>query len=81
MYLYLYTYMEVYAYKYILKAFLVLVNTIPIKTCKITEAYYTHLKKNRLFVMFKLALFCYNKIFFSQRYSPLSSRWQQVFLL
>lgn len=45
MYLYLYTYMEVYAYKYILKAFLVLVNTIPIKTCKITEAYYTHLKK------------------------------------
>lgn len=31
--------------------------------------------------MFKLALFCYNKIFFSQRYSPLSSRWQQVFLL
>lgn len=81
MYLYLYTYMEVYAYKYILKAFLVLVNTIPTKTCKITEAYYTHLKKNRLFVMFKLALFCYNKIFFSQRYSPLSSRWQQVFLL
>lgn len=70
MYLYLYTYMEVYAYKYILKAFLVLVNTIPTKTCKITEAYYTHLKKNRLFVMFKLALFCYNKIFFSQRYSP-----------
>lgn len=67
--------MEVYAYKYILKAFLVLVNTIPTKTCKITEAYYTHLKKNRLFVMFKLALFCYNKIFF---FTTLQSFKQQV---